>query len=75
MLDAREALALGVVSEVVEPEQLMPRVREMAAGIAGGPWAAMETKRRALLDAERSWLPLLDEEGRVLRQSLLGPAG
>jgi enoyl-CoA hydratase len=72
MLDAEEALALGVVSEVVEPAALMPRASELAAGIGAAPQAAVETKRRVLLDGERSWMPLLEDETRVLRRTLLG---
>ena len=34
-LDAERALALGLVSRLVEPERLLPEVREMAAHIAG----------------------------------------
>jgi len=33
---------------------------------------ALETKRRVLLDAARSWLPLLEDEAQVLRRALLG---
>jgi enoyl-CoA hydratase/carnithine racemase len=72
MLDARQALELGVVSEVLEPDALMPRARELAAGIGSSPRTAVETKRRVLLDGERTWLPLLDDESRVLRDALLG---
>ena len=63
---------LPVRSEVAEPDRLQPRARELAGSIAASPAAALETKRRVLLDAERSWLPLLDEEGRALRRALLG---
>jgi enoyl-CoA hydratase/carnithine racemase len=72
MLHAAEALSLGVVAEVVEPGELMPRAREIAASIAASPAAALETKRRVLVEAERTWQPLLDEESKVLRRALLG---
>ncbi|MFL5886495.1 MAG: enoyl-CoA hydratase/isomerase family protein [Thermoleophilaceae bacterium] len=72
MLDARQALAMGVVSEVVEPEALMPRAREHAAGVGSSPRTATETKRRILLGGERTWMPLLEDETRVLREALLG---
>src|SRR5207248_2408076 len=71
VLAAREALAFGVVSEVVEPDELMPRARELAAGIGASPRTAAETKRRILLDGERTWLALLDDESSVLRRALL----
>ena len=70
-LDAQQALELGVVSEVVPAAELLPRTRELAAGIGASPRAAIETKRRVLLDAERTWLPLLEDETEVLRRALL----
>jgi hypothetical protein len=51
---------------------LLPRAREIAAAIGASPEAALETKRRVLLDGERSWLPLLEDEAQVLRRALLG---
>jgi enoyl-CoA hydratase/carnithine racemase len=72
MLDARQALALGVVSEVVESAALMNRARELAATIGASPRTAVETKRRILMDAERTWMPLLEHETHVLRDALLG---
>jgi enoyl-CoA hydratase/carnithine racemase len=72
LLDAAEALRVGAVSDVVEREALLPRAAEVAAAVAAAPRAATrEVKRRVLLDAERTWLPLLDEEGRALRSALL----
>ena len=73
LLDAAEVLRLGVVAEVVAAEALLPRALEIAGGIAAAPRAAvLEVKRRMLLDAEHTWLPLLDEEGRVFREAMLG---
>src|SRR5438045_2288951 len=72
VLDAREALAFGVVSELVEPPALMSRARELASGIGAAPRTAAETKRRVLLDGERTWMALLEDETRVLREALLG---
>jgi enoyl-CoA hydratase/carnithine racemase len=71
MLDAQQALEASVVSEVVPEGELMPRVRELAAGIGASPRTAMETKRRIILDGERTWLPLLEDETEVLRRALL----
>jgi enoyl-CoA hydratase/carnithine racemase len=72
VLDAAEALRAGVVAEVCEPARLAARADEVAAAIAGAPRAATrEIRRRILLEGERTWLPLLDEEGRALREALL----
>jgi enoyl-CoA hydratase/carnithine racemase len=69
-----EALALGVVSEVVAPEALMPRALE-AAHAAAGPSGAL-TKRRILLEREHLFGRLFLEEEWALRQALLaGLAG
>jgi enoyl-CoA hydratase len=72
ILDPDQALALGVVSEVVDAAALLPRAREIADGVGASPQAAFETKRRVLLDGERSWMPLLEDELQVLRKALLG---
>jgi 2-(1,2-epoxy-1,2-dihydrophenyl)acetyl-CoA isomerase len=48
VIDAEEALALGIVTKVVEPEQLMPAVRELALTIAAGPPIAIRLAKRAL---------------------------
>jgi enoyl-CoA hydratase/carnithine racemase len=75
ILDPREALEWGVVSEVVDPQALLPRAHELGASIGSSPRTAVETKRRILLDGERTWLPLLEDETRVLRRALLGQPG
>jgi enoyl-CoA hydratase len=72
ILEPEQALALGVVSEVVEPDALKSRAAEIAAGVAAARQAALETKRRVLLDGARTWLPLLEDEAQVLRRALLG---
>jgi len=72
VIDAVEALRLGVVSEVCAPEALAGIALERAAGIARMPAAALaETKRRILFDGERTWGALFDEEERVFRAALL----
>jgi enoyl-CoA hydratase/carnithine racemase len=71
-LDAFGALKLGIVSAVHNPEQLMPRALELARRIAAGPRGALAaTKRRILLDRERSFGHLFAEEERALREALL----
>jgi enoyl-CoA hydratase/carnithine racemase len=48
VIDAEEALALGIVSQVVPPEQLMPAVLTIARAIAEGPPVAIRLAKRAL---------------------------
>ena len=48
IIDAEEALALGIVSQVVEPEALMDTVRALARRIAAGPPIAIRLAKRAL---------------------------
>ena len=72
LLDAREALALGVVSEVHSGEELVARARELAAGIGAMPRAASaSTKQRILLDRERTAGALFAAEEEELRAALL----
>ena len=69
MIDANEALALGVVSKVGGLELALAT----AAEIARAPVAATrEVKRRILLGGEATWQALLREEERALRSALLG---
>ena len=73
-VDADEARALGIVSEVLAPDALRSSAMALADRIARAPrWAVLETKRRVLLDAERTWQPLLDDELRALEEALLRP--
>jgi enoyl-CoA hydratase/carnithine racemase len=73
LLDAAGALRLGIVESVYPAEELMPRAVELAGRIASGPRQAIaETKRRILLDRERTIGHLFDEEERLLREALLG---
>jgi enoyl-CoA hydratase/carnithine racemase len=71
MVQAQEAADLGIVSEVTEPEALMPRALEMADRIAAAPSSGI-TKSRILLEREHLFRPLFDEEERLLREALLG---
>lgn len=72
VIDAEEALRLGVVSEVCPAGELRDRATALAVKIAGMPASAQEeTKRRILMDGERSWGELFAEEERVFRAVLL----
>jgi enoyl-CoA hydratase/carnithine racemase len=55
-LSAQEALAAGLVSHVVEPDQLMPTTRQLAAEIAANaPLAVQATKRMMRLGLEETF--------------------
>jgi enoyl-CoA hydratase len=55
IIEADEALALGYVKEVVEPDALLPRARELAtAYLAGSPFAMRRIKALAYEGLERS---------------------
>lgn len=55
-LSAQECLELGLVNRVVEPQELMPAAREMAAEIAANaPLAVQATKRMMRLGLEESF--------------------
>ena len=71
VVQSEEAAGLGIVSEVVPPEALTPRVAEITDRIAASPVPALATKRRILLERER-YAPLFAEEERMLRDALLG---
>ncbi len=56
-ISADEALRLGLFLEVVEPDILMPRVRELALQIAAKPPLAVRLTKRMMKLAQRSELP------------------
>ncbi|MDX6632974.1 MAG: enoyl-CoA hydratase [Solirubrobacterales bacterium] len=73
IVDAGEALRLGVVGEVVADEALLERSLAIATAIAAAPrGAGAETKRRILVEREQHWRFAFEEEERVFRQALLG---
>src|SRR3954464_1128723 len=69
ILDAERALALGVVSELGEPDAALA----LAAQVASAPGhVTREVKRRVLLGGEQTWLALMADEAEQLRRALLG---
>ncbi|MGH3520412.1 MAG: enoyl-CoA hydratase-related protein [Haloechinothrix sp.] len=55
-VDADEALRIGLVTEVVQDEVLLPRAQELAARFAAGPTVAYRKIKGALAAAARSTL-------------------
>ena len=53
IIDATEAKALGIVLDVVEPERLMARARELAARFAEQPPKALRLTKRLMKMAQR----------------------
>jgi len=73
LLDAFGAMRVGIVEAVHPADELMARALELAGRIASGPRSAIaETKRRILLDREKTIGHLFEEEERALRAALLG---
>ena len=62
IVTADQALELGLVHEVVDDDQLMPRTLELATELAEGPQVAMRLLKRSLYNAaELSFVHALDE--------------
>lgn len=57
LVDAAEALELGMVLEIVPGDKLMERVRERATVIAGKPPRTLRAAKRLMRHAERMDLP------------------
>ncbi|MBS0542535.1 MAG: enoyl-CoA hydratase, partial [Proteobacteria bacterium] len=53
IVDADEAKAIGLVLDVVEPDQLMPRTMELANRIAAQPPKATRLTKRLMKMAQR----------------------
>jgi enoyl-CoA hydratase len=70
VLDAEEALRLGVVAELADDP--LQRALERAGRIATHPGAALATKRRIILERRHLFGPLFDEEEAAFRAALFG---
>lgn len=57
VLDAAEAVAIGLVLEVVAPDELMARARELAAGYAAKPPRTVRLTKRLLKSGQKMELP------------------
>jgi len=63
MLDARQAMALGLVNALYEADELQPEVARLATQLATGPRVATAHMKRNLNDGLRLPLPqMLDQE-------------
>jgi enoyl-CoA hydratase len=72
LLDAAGAQRAGIVSAVHPADQLLARAVELAGRIASAPReATAQTKRRILIDRDRTIGHLFEEEERLLREALL----
>jgi len=56
IVNAEEALALGLLNEVVEPDALLPAALALAAELADGPQVAMRMLKRSIYNASESHL-------------------
>jgi enoyl-CoA hydratase/carnithine racemase len=73
MVDADEALRRGIVGAVHPDGELRAKALELATQVAAVPsFATLETKRRILIERERIFGPLFEEEERVFSEALLG---
>jgi enoyl-CoA hydratase/carnithine racemase len=60
-IDATEALACGLVSKVVPPEELLPSAQALAARIAANPAPALRMAKRLLREGQHVRLDTLLE--------------
>lgn len=67
MIDAKEALACGLVSQVVPDDQLMDAARALASRIAANPPHAVRMTKRLLWEGRRIDLPSLLEMASAMQ--------
>lgn len=67
-VDAREALSLGLVNEVVPDTELMPRAEALAADLASGPTFAFGMAKKMFAMANSTYEDFLDVESLVQPQ-------
>jgi len=72
LLDAKQALALGLVHEIIQDDNLLERTRQVAAKLAGGPTTAFG-RAKALLNA--ALLPMLETQLERERQCIIAQCG
>lgn len=71
MIDAEEALNIGLVSHVLSPEELLPEAEKMAREIAAMPPYAIETAKRLLIAGYQSTPEqMIEYETIVLQQAM-----
>ena len=68
MVDAQEALAIGLVSQVVAAEELMPTAMALAERIAKGPPIAIELTKRLAYQGWQQEMELRSEYEGHLQQ-------
>jgi 2-(1,2-epoxy-1,2-dihydrophenyl)acetyl-CoA isomerase len=62
IVSGQEALELGLVHEVVQPEELLPRTLELARELSAGPQVAMRLLKRSIYTAaEATFAHALDD--------------
>jgi 2-(1,2-epoxy-1,2-dihydrophenyl)acetyl-CoA isomerase len=81
LFDAQEALAMGYVSAVYEPEELMPRTIEFARQIARGPATAVQLAKKMVyrgadmpFDSHLDWAQLAMTIAQSTDDAKEGPA-
>jgi len=68
-MDARTALSLGLVGEVLPPERLLPRARELAGMIAQHSPTALALSKRAIWESlDRGLEAALDHTWEILQE-------
>ncbi len=74
VVDAQEAAAIGLVTETVADDNLIPRVTELANQLAAGPTSALAKAKRLLHHSfERSLEQQMEEEAEAMAVEARGP--